>query len=135
MIKALQIPDVVFQHVNETFQALLPEEGCGFLLGKNGAVTEFQPVENVLHSPVAYRMSPADQIHAVLDAEDRQLDVLAIIHSHPSGPSQLSATDLREARWYDIAYVIVSFKHVHPEWRAWFFPADAPDQYEEIQLN
>ena len=96
MIKALQIPDVVFQHVNETFQALLPEEGCGFLLGKNGAVTEFQPIENVLHSPVAYRMSPADQIHTLLDAEDRHLDVLAIIHSHPNGPSQLSATDLRE---------------------------------------
>lgn len=135
MIRSLQIPNVVFQQVNETFQALLPEEGCGFLLGENGAVSEFQPIENVLHSPVAYQMSPADQIRVLLDAEDRQLDVLAIIHSHPNGPSALSATDLREARWFDIAYAIVSFKHVNPEWRAWFFSADAPDQYEEIQLK
>lgn len=121
MAHVLYIPTGIKAEVEDYFASLLPEEGCGFLVGNDGEVADFKPAENELHSPIAYRMNPADQIEIMLTAEERQQDILAIIHSHPTGPETLSRTDIHEANWFELSYVIISFAdQLNPVWRNWY---------------
>ncbi|MFK7803472.1 MAG: Mov34/MPN/PAD-1 family protein [Anaerolineae bacterium] len=132
MKKRLEVPELVINQANQHLLSVWPEEGCGFLVGKNNTVFEFHSAENEKHSRVAYRMNPADQIKIIIDAEDRQLDILAIIHSHPDGPAQPSLTDIREATWHDMCYVIVSLQSKKmPHWQGWLLNSE---KYEEIPL-
>jgi proteasome lid subunit RPN8/RPN11 len=88
--------------------ALYPEEGCGLIAGRDGQALRLYPVENRLHSPVAYEMEPAQQVRAIVALEAEGLELLAIYHSHPDGPARPSATDMAHAYYPDQAYVIVS---------------------------
>ena len=116
----LNIPKQLFDAVNGHLDAVFPEEGCGFLVGTPGEVLEFHPVENILHSPVAYQMRPDQLISVFFDAEERNLTPLAIVHSHPHTAPIPSVTDLKEATWTELIYIIVSLANrPRPEWRCW----------------
>lgn len=93
-------------------RAALPLEACGFLAGKGTQVTQIYAVTNRLASPSAYEMEPTEQLEAMLDIEAKGLDVLAIYHSHPMGPSTPSSHDVALAYYPEPAYVIVSFFHL-----------------------
>ncbi len=128
----LIIPETVQTQVNHRFLTVYPNEGCGFLIGKDQTVIQFCPVENIKHSPVAYKMDPAGQIQVLMDAEDQGLEILAIIHSHPNGPLALSKTDLLEATWYNLSYLIVSLANKsQPDWGGWFL---TKTKHEEISI-
>jgi proteasome lid subunit RPN8/RPN11 len=86
--------------------ACLPEEACGLLAGRDGIVSQVRPIENVAHSTVRFRMEPRAQVDALLDLEAHELELLAIYHSHPSGPPGPSATDAAEASYPEAAAVI-----------------------------
>ncbi len=132
MKKQLGIPNTIVNQVNEHLKAVWPEEGCGFLVGVENYVSEFHPIENEKHSRVAYRMNPSEQIKIMIDAEDRNLEILAIIHSHPSSPARPSITDIREASWHDMCYIIVSLQDKNmPQWQGWLLNSA---EYEEIPL-
>lgn len=90
------------QHVTEC----VPEEACGLLGGQSGRVEMVLPVENVLHSPIRFRMEPRDQIRAMNEIEQRGYELVAIYHSHPSGPDVLSATDLAELAYAESLYLL-----------------------------
>lgn len=85
-----------------------PEEACGLVGGRAGRAIRLYPVENVLHSPVAYEMEPRQQVQAMLDMEAAGEELLAIYHSHPHGPAWPSPTDRRQAYYPDTAYIIIS---------------------------
>jgi proteasome lid subunit RPN8/RPN11 len=74
----------------------LPEEACGLVSGKDACSVSVFPVENILHSPVRFRMEPYAQLQAFEEIEEQGLELLAIYHSHPNGPPVPSPTDLTE---------------------------------------
>ncbi len=76
--------------------ACLPEEGCGLLGGIQGKCSLLRPVTNELHSSTGFRMNPQEQLQAFLHLEEMGLDLLAVFHSHPQGPTIPSATDVSE---------------------------------------
>ncbi len=76
--------------------------------GKNGSVYEIIPVENVLHSPIEYRMEPAVQIHEMVRIEKEGLDLLAIFHSHPEGPGTPSLRDVKDYFYPESVCIILS---------------------------
>jgi proteasome lid subunit RPN8/RPN11 len=78
-------------------RACLPEEACGLLAGREGRVEHTWPIENAAHSPVQFRMEPRAQVQSLLAIETRGWDLLAIYHSHPSGPTGPSGSD--QAEW------------------------------------
>lgn len=93
-----------------------PQEACGLLAGVGGHVFKVYPVSNILHSPTRYTLSPTDQLQAFLDIQERNWSLIGIYHSHPSGPSKPSKTDIKEAYYPEAVHLIWSRKQ--NEWRS-----------------
>jgi len=87
----------------------LPLESCGLLAGRQFSATQFIPITNRLASATEFDMEPAELIAALRTLRTNGESLLAIVHSHPRGPAQLSATDIHRAWYPDAAHVIVSF--------------------------
>ena len=103
--------DAMRRHVN--FEA--PLEACGLLGGREGVARVAYPVKNAAASPVRFQMDPKAQLRAMEEIESEGLEVVAIFHSHPKGPSMPSPTDIREAM-YPVVHVIWS--RVGRKWQA-----------------
>ncbi len=88
--------------------AELPLEACGILAGEAGRSRAVFPAENVLKSSFRFRMDPQQQLNIFLELETRGWDLLAVFHSHPSGPPGPSATDLAEAFYPEALQIIWS---------------------------
>ncbi len=73
-----------------------PIEACGLLGGSNSRVQQVVPITNAAESQVRYRMDPAEQVGALFGFEERGIELVAIYHSHPSGPPGPSSIDIRE---------------------------------------
>ena len=84
----------------------LPLEGCGLLAGKSKTAFSFLPVTNELQSPTAFRMDPQEQLNALLWMESQGLDLIAVFHSHPNGPSEPSLTDIADSFDPGVAAII-----------------------------
>lgn len=117
MSERLRAPTLVLSRAHqqamlEHVRKLVPEEACGLLggqrLGSRAQVTLVIPITNALHSPTRYRMDPQEQLAAFNRLDAAGLELLAIYHSHPQGPSTPSATDLAEAYYPEAVYLIWS---------------------------
>ena len=84
-----------------------PLETCGLLAGKNNSVEKVFFIANQAQSPVKFRMDPTEQLNALEWIDSNGLDLLAIFHSHPTGPEMISATDIEEAA-YPVVNIIWS---------------------------
>lgn len=91
------------RHIN--YQA--PLEACGLLGGKDNRVELVLPVRNAAESPVRFKMDPRAQLRAMEQIEAEGMEILAIFHSHPKGPSVPSPTDIEEAA-YPVVNIIWS---------------------------
>lgn len=108
MIRELSVPQAHCEEMLRLLRDAYPLEACGILAGLDGRVQRVYAVENRLRSPVAFEMEPQQQLDAMLDLEDAGLEMLAIYHSHPTGPQTPSPTDVAKAYYPDVAHVIVS---------------------------
>ena len=86
----------------------LPEEGCGLLAGCDQTAQFFLPVENILHTTNRYSMKPEEQLRAFLQIEEQNLDLIAIVHSHPDGVTTPSAIDCEEFAYPGVLSVIIA---------------------------
>ncbi|MBN2048565.1 MAG: M67 family metallopeptidase [Anaerolineaceae bacterium] len=96
----------LYESMRQHAQSVPGEEICGLVGGRGLRARVYQPVENILHSPRAYRMNPQEQVDAIIGFERKGLELLAIAHSHPSGPARPSWTDIREFAYPDVFTII-----------------------------
>lgn len=104
----MNIPQNVIEELIEQARKDAPNETCGYLLGKDGDVTENYWMENIDHSPEHFTFAPKDQFAALRYARSKGLRILANWHSHPASPSRPSQEDLRLANDPTIRYAILS---------------------------
>jgi [CysO sulfur-carrier protein]-S-L-cysteine hydrolase len=90
---------------------LAKTEVCGLLGGVNNSVTCIIPITNSLASPRRFLMDPEEQITAFKYIEENGWDIIGIYHSHLTGKATPSRTDIREAAYPDVAYLIWSQQH------------------------
>lgn len=114
----IRLPGPVWRALLGHIQSCLPEESCGLLGGTGEQVSLFIPIENELHSPVRFRMEPAAQLSALLVLEGQGLELLAIFHSHPSGPNHPSVTDRAEFAYPGVLSLILSPASGPAGWQA-----------------
>ncbi len=87
----------------------LPDEVCGFLAGVGGCVHQVYPIRNVAPFPTQrFLMDDREQIDALIDITRRGWQVVAIYHSHPTGPPTPSCRDLVEATYPDALMAIIA---------------------------
>jgi proteasome lid subunit RPN8/RPN11 len=82
--------------MREDVRSRAPEEACGIIAGKNWHAERLYVITNTLHSATAYRMDAQEQIEVFLEIERENREMLAIYHSHPTGPEVPSETDMAE---------------------------------------
>jgi proteasome lid subunit RPN8/RPN11 len=96
-----------------------PYEACGFFFGNIDGnelyIAEAMPIRNDATSNLERRfaISTEDYRMAEKRAEELELDLLGVYHSHPDHPSQPSEHDLRSAV-PGFSYIIVEVRNGRP---------------------
>jgi proteasome lid subunit RPN8/RPN11 len=106
MLRGLYLNQSHWLQMEDDVKARAPEEACGIILGVENQSRIVIPITNILHSPTRFRMEPQEQLDAFLLAEEKNLEILAIYHSHPKGIDKPSKTDIEELTYPDIFYLI-----------------------------
>lgn len=101
----LKIKREIYERMLSHCRSCLPYEACGILAGKN-QVEEIYEIKNTELSPVSYFMEPTELLRAMKDIRAKDIEMLAIYHSHPTGRALPSQKDI-ELAFYDLCYIIV----------------------------
>jgi proteasome lid subunit RPN8/RPN11 len=101
------------------FRECLPEEGCGFLIGRADTASRFVPAPNSLRSKSAFEVDPRFLFDLFRSLRAEGESVVGICHSHPRGPAVPSPHDIASAYYPDSFQVIVSMASAEPDVRAW----------------
>ncbi|GMR11181.1 MAG: hypothetical protein BMS9Abin28_2008 [Anaerolineae bacterium] len=105
-VEGIRVSPEQYQRMLEHVAQDSPMEACGLLGGSGSLVEKAVPIRNVVESPVRFRMDPAEQIQALFGFEERGQELVAIYHSHPSGPPGPSEMDLSEAAYPEALQLI-----------------------------
>lgn len=136
--KLLRIPETLYVEAVEHARRDFPNECCGLIAGQpieGGYRAErLYPMENVEHSPLAYRLDPREQLRVFDEIDEKGLELVAIYHSHTHSPAYPSPTDIRLAYYPDSYYVIVSLSDPDaPDMRA-FRIIDGQVNKQEVKV-
>jgi proteasome lid subunit RPN8/RPN11 len=122
-IGSITIPHTIWDQLTVHLRQALPNEGCGLLAAAGRRddclAIHFFPGTNEQESPSRYRMAGKEVIDALRTIRERGWWLAAIVHSHPTGPTTPSPTDLREANYPESALMIVDLSGAEPGARAW----------------
>ena len=106
-----------------------PNESCAILFGKmegqNTIVKEVFLAKNIENSPVNFTISNEQLIKGYKMAEEKNLDVIAIFHSHPSSDAIPSNTDRKFMETNPVVWIIYS--GVTEEFRAYVLDSDVKE--------
>ena len=105
----IQIDEKSMNTMIQDAASAFPHECCGFFFGGKGQVTEVMVISNkrTENKERRFLMDPLDFLKAEEYAEDQQLDLMGIYHSHPNHPSIPSEFD-RVHAWPNLSYIIIS---------------------------
>ena len=97
-----------------------PDEACGLLLGREGAIDRVQPCANVAGEPRRFfEIDPAALIAAHRAGRGGGPVLLGYFHSHPSGVAEPSAEDQRQASGDGKVWAIIGSGAGSTEVRFW----------------
>ncbi len=98
-----------------------PLEMCGLIAGAPGdeCAEVFYPCLNIAASAKVYTIDPKDHLRAELAADDRDLEINGVVHSHTHSEPYPSPTDVAQAPDPTWTYLIVSLKRDAPELRGY----------------
>jgi proteasome lid subunit RPN8/RPN11 len=110
-----------------------PNECCGYLSARDGAVQQVFRAENERRSPYGYSLDPRS-LFAANELDDDGFEV-GIYHSHPRSAAEPSQTDINLATYPHWTYLIVSLENGDaPVVRAWRI-ADGAVKEEELDVS
>jgi len=84
-------------------------EVCGLIGNSDTNEKDYYPIENVAKNPSCrFLMDAPQQIKAMKKMRDRQQQLFAIVHSHPTSQAIPSQLDLDENSYRNVYYIIIS---------------------------
>jgi proteasome lid subunit RPN8/RPN11 len=124
-------------HIHEHAKEAYPEECAGALIGMDVGeikiVVDVWRAENTHEDERSRRFLIDPLIYMKLEqqADERDMDVLGIYHSHPDHPAEPSEYD-REHAWPNFSYIIASVSSEQVEdMRSWVLKDDRSGYDEE----
>ena len=133
----LVVPARLMELINEHVEKAYPEEGAGFLVGKDGEVIEIVALPNAREEGARqnrFLFTPEDYLKAELKADLLGLSLIGVFHSHPDCPNIPSEYDRDWAQPF-FSYIITRVdegKAVNS--RSWKLLEDRSG-YEEEEIN
>ena len=106
-----------------------PNESCALLFGKNNQVLDIFLTENIEKSPINFTISNEQLIEGYRIAEEREMEVIAIFHSHPNSDAFPSSTDKKFMQ--NNPYVWIIYSGINKNFRAFILESDSV----EIQIE
>ena len=131
----LTIPKHFIDDIIIHAKAEAPLECCGILAGKDETVTHIYKMKNTENDPDKYFMEPKEQFAVIKDMRLKDIDMLAIYHSHPHSPARPSGVDINLAYYPDAVYIIVSLVDAAKPVIKGFFIRDGKVEEAEIKIN
>jgi proteasome lid subunit RPN8/RPN11 len=117
MSDSFVLPKDAFDEMVAHSLADRPNEACGILGSKDGAITKVFRMTNASASPVRYSLDPKEQFAVYRSLDDNGWDLAGVFHSHTRTDAFPSPTDVRLAS-EDVPYLIVSLAKETPVVRA-----------------
>lgn len=106
------IPRLIISKLIEHSLIEDPKECCGYLMGNANEVQSIYNCKNIHENAVTrYALDPLDQISAEKYADENNLNIIAIYHSHTLSQAYPSPTDVSnaiESGWTQPLYVLIS---------------------------
>jgi len=133
----LVVPNRLLEQMNAHVEQAYPEEGAGFLIGKEGEVREILALSNSREDGARHNrflFTPEDYLQAEMKAEALGLDLIGVFHSHPDCPNIPSEYDREWAQPF-FSYIITRVdqgKAVNS--RSWRLVEDR-SRYEEEEVK
>ena len=126
------VPEAIRAHGVETY----PNECCGALYGRDGAVTATYALPNTTEEGPRRRflVRPQDYREAEKRATALGAELLGFYHSHPDHPARPSQYDLDHA-WPTFAYIIVAVAQGAAGLMTVWFLKDDRSSFEEGSLQ
>ncbi len=135
------IEEQAWRVINEDAENTYPYECCGFLYGyeEEGkrTITKADPVNNAKdeNQQRRFEITTEDYMQAEEYADNNDLLLLGIYHSHPDHPAVPSNYDLRKALPF-FSYVIASVKKAKvADLKSWQLDENRQFQEEELKVS
>jgi len=108
-----KLPRTLVNRILTQAQHSPENEICGLIGGQNGNAENCYPIDNTaLDQARRFQMDPREQIHTMRLMREQGEELMAIYHSHPHAPALPSVTDIEEAEYPEVVYLIVSLNTV-----------------------
>ena len=85
-----------------------PNESCAILFGKKNQISDLFLTENIEKSPISFTISNEQLIEAYKTAEERNVEIAGIFHSHPNSDAFPSNIDEKFMQSNPVAWIIYS---------------------------
>jgi proteasome lid subunit RPN8/RPN11 len=112
----MKITDAQLKQIYAHAKEIYPHECCGFLLGTfdNGLVHQVRRATNLNQDRAdRFEFDPKEYMQVQFEADEAELDIIGIYHSHPDWPPIPSQTDMDSA-FENIFYLIASINEGMP---------------------
>ncbi len=84
-------------------------EVCGLIGNSTSEYKDYYPVDNISNDPSCrFLMDVPQQISAMKKMRDKQQQLFAIVHSHPTTNATPSQLDIDESSYKEVFYIIIS---------------------------
>ena len=100
-----------------------PNEACAILFGKEDEVLDIFFTDNIEESPINFTISNEQLIEAYKIAEDQNVEIVGIFHSHPNSEAFPSNTDKKFMQSNPVAWIIYS--GINKNFKAFILESDS----------
>ncbi len=84
-------------------------EVCGLIGNDTSNQKDYYPVDNISNKPNSrFLMDASQQIKTMKQMREKQQQLFAIVHSHPTTNAKPSKLDIEESSYKDVFYIIIS---------------------------
>ena len=84
-------------------------EVCGLIGNNSSNQKDYYTIDNIAKDPDShFLMDAQQQINAMKQMREKQQELFAIVHSHPTEKAEPSQLDIDENSYKDVYYIIIS---------------------------
>lgn len=107
--KEIQLPRKITNQLLHSAQLSPEQEVCGLVGAINNIATSCYPIDNTAEqAETRFQLDSKQHIAAISTMREKNEELFAIYHSHPTAPATPSATDIKLSSHPEAANLIIS---------------------------